>query len=440
MEGKRLLLDVRPGATEPLLSSGDLDGEWEIHASDCIDGAKTLVRDRTFQVGVIALNATDLPTTAIEELLVATPQTRWVALVKAGTLADEALRRLIYQGFYDFHTLPLDLARLRATLGHAYGMATLNNTATDCEGDCNMVGQSPPMRELYRAIHKASRADAPVLIHGESGTGKELVAQAIHKSSARRNSPFIAVNCGALPANLIQSELFGHERGAFTGAHRRMTGKIEAAAPGTILLDEIGDLPLDLQVNLLRFLEDHRIERLGASSPMEVNVRVIAASHVNLEQAVAEGRFREDLFYRLNVLRLKVPPLRMRVGDVPLLSKRFFDQFRAEAGPSVRGFSSGALQSMANYSWPGNVRELINRVRHAMVMGEHALITAADLGLTAMTPAGDMTLDQVRDDAERLVIESTLQRIPSNISEAARQLGVSRVTLYRLMQKHELRP
>lgn len=439
MEGKRLLLALQPEPNASPVSPNTLGREWKIYSSESIDGAKQLVREHCFQVGIIDLSGRGVPKAAIEELLVATPRMRWIALVDVGALADEALRRLIYDGFYDFHTVPLDYARLRATLGHAYGMATLNNTETERSGDFGMIGRSAPMRTLYHAIHKAARADAPVLIHGESGTGKELVAQAIHDTSPRCKSPFIAVNCGALPANLIQSELFGHERGAFTGAHRRMIGKIETAAPGTILLDEIGDLPLDLQVNLLRFLENHRIERLGANTPTDVNVRVIAASHVNLEEAVAEGRFREDLFYRLNVLRLQVPPLRMRAGDVSLLAQRFFEQFRADAQPGVRGFSSSALKSMETYCWPGNVRELINRVRHAMVMGENPLITAADLGLRVMTGSSDMTLDQVRDDAERLVIESTLQRIPRNMSEVARQLGISRVTLYRLIQKHHLR-
>lgn len=439
MEGKRLLLDVRPECTAPLSSFGDLDAEWDIHTCDGIDEARERAKDQSYPVGVIDLSDRCPPAPGIEELLLETPDTRWIALVKTGAFDDDTLRRLIREVFYDFHTLPLDVSRLRMTLGHAHGMATLNHAVPEYDGDFDMVGHSPAMRELYRSIEKAARADAPVLIHGESGTGKELVARAIHEYSARRRAPFIAVNCGALPANLIQSELFGHERGSFTGAHRRMIGKIEAAAPGTIVLDEIGDLPLDLQVNLLRFLEDHRIERLGASASVDVNVRVIAASHVNLEQAVADGRFREDLYYRLNVLRLKVPALRDREGDVPHLAQCFFDQFRAEAHPRVRGFTQGALQSMESHSWPGNVRELINRVRHAMVMGEHPLITAADLGLTAPGPPADMTLDQVRDDAERHAVETALRRVPSNMSEAARQLGISRVTLYRLIQKHDLR-
>ncbi|MES1937875.1 Fis family sigma-54 specific transcriptional regulator [Salinisphaera hydrothermalis C27AD] len=439
MEGKRLLLDVRPESTAPLSSFSDLDAEWEIHTCDGIDGVRALANDRSYPVGVIDLSHRCLAAPGIEELLLATPRTRWIALIKAGALEDGVLRRLIRDLFHDFHTLPVDVGRLRMALGHAHGMGTLDGSDCEYDGDFDMVGQSAPMRELYRAIEKAARAEAPVLIHGESGTGKELVARAIHTHSARRYAPFIAVNCGALPANLIQSELFGHERGSFTGAHRRMIGKIEAAAPGTILLDEIGDLPLDLQVNLLRFLEDHRIERLGANTSVDVNVRVIAASHVNLEQAVADSRFREDLYYRLNVLRLKVPPLREREGDVRRLAQCFFDQFRAEAHPRVRGFTHGALQSMENHSWPGNVRELINRVRHAMVMGEHPLITAADLGLTPNGPPAELTLDQVRDEAERHAVENALRRVPNNLSEAARQLGISRVTLYRLIQKHDLR-
>jgi len=377
---------------------------------------------------------------SLETLVLETPHIRWVALVQPQALEQSQTKRLIHHAFSDFHTIPLDYERLRMTLGHAHGMASLHQKGIHDSGKYAMVGESPQMRHLYRSIGKAAAVKAPVLIHGESGTGKELVALAIHQASSRSERPFIAVNCGALPASLVYSELFGHERGAFTGANQRRIGKIEAAASGTIFLDEIGDLPLDLQVNLLRFLEDGKIERLGGTEAIKVDVRIIAASHVNLPEAVSQGRFREDLFYRLNVLSVQVPPLREREGDITLLANHFFHEFRAERHPRIRGFSKAALEAMEAYPWPGNVRELMNRVRHAVVMCEHACITAADLRLNEVhNGVGDQTLDSARNAAEKTLVATTLRRAGHNISEAARQLGVSRVTLYRLMEKYGMR-
>jgi DNA-binding NtrC family response regulator len=300
-----------------------------------------------------------------------------------------------------------------------------------------MVGTSPVMQALFRDIRKVGAVDAPVLIQGESGTGKELTALAIHARSRRAGAPFMAVNCGALPANLIQSELFGHEKGAFTGAHQRKIGRIEAAAGGTIFLDEIGDLSLDLQVNLLRFLQAKTIERVGGTQSLQVDVRVIAASHVDLERAVAEGRFREDLYYRLNVLHLRVPALRERESDIELLARFFFEKFAKEKNPQVRGFSQQALQVMNTYAWPGNVRELINRIRRAMVMCENRLIAPGDLGLERRGVKRTIrTLGGARAAAEKEAIRYALQYARNNVSRAARELGISRVMLYRLKQKY----
>ena len=230
-----------------------------------------------------------------------------------------------------------------------------------------MVGVSAPMQAVFRNLRKIAAVDAPVLITGETGTGKELAARAIHERSRRSSGPFVAVNCAALPATLIQSELFGYERGAFTGAQRRKIGSIESANGGILFLDEIGDLSLDLQVNLLRFLEESAIQRVGSPKEIPVDVRVIAATHDDMERATAEGRFREDLYYRLNVLRLEMPMLRARGEDIEVLARFFFEKFRQETSHKVIGFSPEALQSMADYDWPGNVRELINRVRRATV-------------------------------------------------------------------------
>jgi transcriptional regulator with PAS, ATPase and Fis domain len=264
-----------------------------------------------------------------------------------------------------------------------------------------------------------------------------LVAQAVHTHSPRRKGPFVPINCGAIPASLIQSELFGYERGAFTGAAREKRGLIEAAQGGSIFLDEIGDLPMELQANLLRFLQEKTIYRLGSTHSIAVDVRVIAASHINLAQAVQRGAFREDLYYRLNVLALDVPPLRDRKEDLLPLADHFFHTFSAERAPRVKGFSSRAGQAIRDYDWPGNVRELINRVRRAMVMAEGRLILPGDLGLdAARAPNGAAQLDEARIRAERDAIDASLTRAGRNITLAARDLGVSRMTLYRLLAKH----
>jgi DNA-binding NtrC family response regulator len=364
-----------------------------------------------------------------------------VGLVERNLLEDAFTQRLIPGCLYDYHTLPVDTERLLGTLGHAFGMAEasrrLRGIHTVHVNGYRMIGTSPAMQRVYRDIEKIAKVDAPVMVTGESGTGKELAALAIHKQSDRADGPFVAVNCAALPAELIQSELFGHEKGAFTGAHKRRVGRIEAAHGGTIFLDEIGDVPLDQQVNLLRFLQEKTIERVGGTETIPVDVRVITATHVDLQNAIAQGRFREDLFFRLNVLTLEMPPLRKRQGDVEVLAQYYFDQFANERGSRVRGFSRAALEFMNAYAWPGNVRELMNRVRRAIVMCDRRLIAPEDLGLEV----GDrnrriMTLAEARAEAERRAIQDCLELTGHNISRAARELGISRVTLYRLMEKY----
>jgi DNA-binding NtrC family response regulator len=298
------------------------------------------------------------------------------------------------------------------------------------------------MQEVYKMIGRLARTDATVLLWGESGTGKELVAKKIHEHSSRRDSAMVAINCAAIPENLLESELFGYEKGAFTGAVARQIGRIESAAGGTLLLDEIGDLTPDFQGHLLRFLQQGTIERLGNPRPIPVNVRIISATNVNLEQAVAAGRFRQDLYYRLNVLRVNMPPLRERGEDVVLLAKFFFEKFAPEKRPHVQGYSKKALQALMEHDWPGNVRELINRVRRAMVMSENRLITPDDLGLANINPTASAQprLHDARTNVERETLATHLLNARGNLSLAARQMGISRVTLYRLMKKHELQP
>ncbi len=367
---------------------------------------------------------------------------QWLALVDRVALGDERLRDLISNRFYDFHTLPVDLERLKFALGHAYGVAQLQINPSEKSTfvwDDGLVGVSKPIENLRKLIKKAAMSDSPVMICGESGTGKELVASSIHAQSGLRTKPFVAVNCASLPGSLIQSELFGHVKGAFTGASATRIGRIESAAGGSLFLDEIGDLGLGLQVNLLRFLQEKTISRLGGHEELKVDARVIAATHVNLENAIKEGTFREDLYYRLNVIRINVPPLRERRDDIEHLALYFFRKFRMTMPTQVTGFSSDALMSMRHHDWPGNVRELINRIRQALVMSEAKLITPEDLCLKRDLAACNIfDLETARADAEKATILAMTAFTRRNMSETARRLGITRATLYRLIYKHKL--
>ncbi len=371
------------------------------------------------------------------------PSVRWIALISRERLKKTEISGAIARACYDYHTLPVDFERLLITLGRANGMARLHQTSTESQPRRNynhgLVGDSAAITALRRTVDKLASAEAPVLITGESGTGKELVASAIHSSSPRKDKPFIPVNCGAIPASLFQSELFGFEKGSFTGAHIRKIGKLEAAHTGTIFLDEISELSTDLQVNLLRTLQEHRIQRLGSTAEINLNIRVIAATNVDLDEAVREGRFREDLYYRLNVLRVHIPPLRERLEDIELLARHFFNMFVDEKREFIKGFSRGALAAMRRHRWPGNVRELINRVRRALITSDNLLLRAEDLGLEIVThEIPFLSLERTRAKAEKRVVAKALTIAQNNCSEAARILGVTRATLYRLMCKYQL--
>ena len=422
--------------------------EWQLRYAENINELQKLSSAAEFKVGIVAPDHREIINNCrcVESTIARAGHIRWIVLLPKDALDSPPLRELVSATFYDYHTLPVDSDRLLLTLGHALGMAEIAADALLPEegevrsnGESEMVGASPQMQKVFKEIRKVAGVEAPVLITGESGTGKELAAQAIHERSSRGHGPFIAVNCGALPTNLIQSELFGHEKGSFTGAHQRKIGRIEVASGGSLFLDEIGDLPMELQANLLRFLQEKTIERVGGREDITVDVRVIAATHVDLEKAVREGRFREDLYYRLNVLQIRMPALRERVGDVPLLAQYIFHRFAEEKGRKIKGFSKDALHIMNNFDWPGNVRELINRVRRAMVMCDNSLISPSDLGLEQRNNSRwVLTLGEARDRAETDIIRAALAQNQGSVLLASKQLGVSRVTLYRLMEKHAL--
>ena len=375
---------------------------------------------------------------AMGQLMANHPWLPWLALVSQEIAANTPEVERILRASADFFTAPVDMKRLTDTLAKfGKGWAPVVEK-TDIPGI--MAAQSPVMCATVASLRKYAPVDLPVLITGETGSGKEVAARALHALSARCERPFVAINCGALPPNLVQSELFGHERGAFTGANARRIGHFEAACGGTVFLDEIGDLPLDAQTSLLRLLQEGTLVRVGSSQPIKLDVRVLAATHVDLESAVAQGSFREDLYYRLNVLRLRMPALREREGDIELLAQNFLDAFRLRHAGCARTFSGSARQAMREFNWPGNVRELLNRVQRAAVVAEGTLISAADLDLLETQPAAHLrsSLGLTRVSAEREAVLNCLRESRYNISECARRLNVSRVTVYRLCKKHRL--
>ncbi|MGR2738576.1 sigma 54-interacting transcriptional regulator [Billgrantia sp. Q4P2] len=416
---------------------------WRISTACSLAQAQALLETDDHDAGIFYLhpaNANDLK--GMEKLIIRS-QVEWMALIHEPELDDPLLCKALGSLFMAYQAEPVDVDQIDCLMQHAMAMKRLRVEEAAAqqprEAEFEMVGTVPAMRKVFDTIRRVASVEAPVFISGESGTGKELAARAIHERSHRASAPFVAVNCGALPSNLIQSELFGHEKGAFTGASQQKIGQIEAAAGGTLFLDEIGDLTLELQVNLLRFLEEKTIQRIGALDEIHVDVRVLSATHVDLEKAVEEGRFREDLYHRLNVLQVNLPPLRERQEDIEILAKFFFDKFIEDKSMKVRGFSQEALVLMQQYHWPGNIRELINRVRRAMVMCEQRLIKPSDLGLERRTSSRNVvTLEEARNCAEREALLRALGRNKQKVKKAAEELGVSRVTLYRLIEKHGL--
>jgi two-component system NtrC family response regulator len=351
--------------------------------------------------------------------------------------------RAIDQGAYDFFCKPVELNELRVILRRAAEVhrleseqrALVQRLSSDSQDE--ILGASGEIQEVFAAIRKVARADVPVLITGESGTGKELVARAIHRRSRVSAGPFVPISCAAIPESLLESELFGHERGAFTGAHVQRVGRIQMASGGTLFLDEIGELSAPLQVKLLRYLQDHKIARVGGREDITVDARVIAATHVDLKAAMRERRFREDLFYRLGVLIICVPPLRDRGEDALVIARALLQKYSAEFGRKIVGFERSGLEVLRTHGWPGNVRELENRVKRAIIMAEGRKIAPADLELDSpLEKYNGKPLREARRAIEREIIEKALAKTAGNITRAASELGITRPTLYDLISKY----
>ncbi len=366
-------------------------------------------------------------------------------IVMTGNQERELARQAIAAGAHDHLLKPVDIEELKVLLRRAYVLLQLekeNAPAAEAgmafEASESIIATSPEMRAVFALVQKVSQTDATVLITGESGTGKEMVARAIHHFSPRREKKFVPINCGAIPDNLLESELFGYEKGAFTGAVATRKGKFELANEGTIFLDEIGELTAPLQVKMLRFLQDHVIERVGGNEPIELDVRIVAATNRNLETEIATGNFREDLFYRLNVISIEVPPLHARGEDVDLLAHHFLKKFSAQYHKPTRGFSPQALKAIREYPWPGNVRELENKIRKAVILARHSVILPEDLSLAPKPGRGKNSLRESVDELERDMLLHALRRHQGVMAHMAAELGVNRTTLYDLLKKHHL--
>ncbi len=371
------------------------------------------------------------------------PNTKIIVATSHGDRAHAL--RAIAAGAYDFCEKPIDIGMLGTIVARSLRLRTLedeNRRLSEMPSPSpikHIVTVDAGMLKVCRDIEKLAAASVSVLLQGESGTGKEALARALHDLGPRTSQPFVAINCGAIPEALLESELFGHERGAFTGAVKQTLGKIELAHKGTLFLDEIGDLPHQLQVKLLRFLQDQRVERIGGRQPIQVDVRVVSATNQMLQDQVDQGRFRGDLFYRLNPITVRIPPLRDRGGDKLLLARHFLARYAQEFARPVRGFSDDALAALAAHRWPGNIRELENRMKRAVLMSEQRLLSALDLELTPGTE--DMAaydLRAARSRAERDVVQRALARSNGTLATAARLLGISRPTLYALLEAHGL--
>jgi two-component system NtrC family response regulator len=444
MSSKLLIVDDDEGIRTQVKWA--LVQEYTVLLAEDRSTALNLFRDQRPAVVLLDLGLPPRPAgpeeglAALSEMLAVNPAAK-VIIVSGQSEKANALQA-IGAGAYDFVAKPVDLGELKIILRRTFKVASLEKEYQALKDQVKadvfegMLGTSAVMQSIFGSIRKVATADAPVLLLGESGTGKERAALAIHRQSRRKDGPFVAINCSAIPETLLESELFGHEKGSFTGAHAQRKGRIEMASGGTLFLDEIGEIPMPLQVKLLRFLQEQRIERVGGRQEIEVDARVIAATNADLKKGMLAGSFREDLYYRLAVVVVTLPPLRDREGDVRVLAQEFLRRMAAENGRQGLSFDQEATKAMLRHPWPGNVRELENRVKRAVIMAEGKRITAADLELSnaAGMPAGT-TLKEARENVEREMISQSLRKHGGKITSAAAELGISRPTLYELMEK-----
>src|SRR4051812_6004642 len=428
--------------------------DYEVLIASDREAALTILRAEEPPVVTLDLglppdpNGTTEGFATLETILSLKPETK--VIVASGHGARESALKAIASGAYDFYQKPVDIDQLGLIVRRAFqlhGIETENRRLEEKAGDeqtvlGTMVTAAPEMMKVARTIERVANTGVSVMLLGASGTGKELLARGVHAASRRSGGAFVAINCAAIPENLLEAELFGYEKGAFTGAIKTNEGKIELAHNGTLFLDEVGDIPLPLQVKLLRFLQERVIERIGGRQPIAVDTRIVCATHQDLDAMTADGRFREDLYYRLAEIVVKIPALAERSGDAVLLARHFVNRFGRDLNPGIQSLSADALDAIDAYGWPGNVRELENRIKRAVIMADGKCVTAADLDLpTANALANDalpINLRAAREVADRKAIRHAMSRSDNNISGAAKLLGISRPTLYDLLKQYRL--
>ncbi len=446
--GRVLIVEDQEGIRTQL--RWGLSAQFEVVPAESSEGALHALKAGRFDAATLDLGLPPDPEGSTEGLrlleafLAADPAMKVIVLT--GNSDHENALRAVQLGAYDYYLKPVKLAELRVILQRACNLSRLDrevfgdiDITVGAAGNEEILGDGLAMRRIFDTVRRVARTDVTVLISGESGTGKELVARAIHAKSPRRHRPFVAINCGAIPENLVESELFGHEKGSFTGAHTQRKGRLETAEGGTVFLDEVAELPPPVQVKLLRVLQERQLERVGGRELIPLDVRILAATNRDIKRETAEGRFREDLYYRLVVVTIAIPPLRERLEDLGLFAAHFLDRFSAEYKVRPRAFSADALAAMRIYSWPGNVRELENRIKRAIIMAQGRRITPTDLDLpTAVEPPPSVSLKAARNEAERHLLVDALQRYRGNISQAAKAIKISRPAFHELLAKHKI--
>lgn len=446
---KLLIIEDDPGLQAQLKWSYD---DFEVVIAGDRDAALTALRAEAPQVVTLDLGLPPDPDgtsegfAVLDAIMALKPDTK--VIVASGHGARESALQAIERGAYDFYQKPLDIDALGLIVRRAFTLREIEEEnrrlVASASADKTVLGRmitaAPEMIKVARTIERVAKTTVSVMLLGASGTGKELLARGLHDASDRADGAFVAINCAAIPENLLESELFGHEKGAFTGAVKTTEGKIESAHGGTLFLDEVGDIPLPLQVKLLRFLQERTIERIGGRRAIAVDTRIVCATHQDLEKMIGAGTFREDLFYRLAEIVVRIPGLSERPGDAVLLAKAFLKRFAREMNPSVTGFAPDALAAIDGHDWPGNVRELENRVKRAVIMADGKLVNAGDLdfGGGDDESAAVLNLKAAREAADRRVIRHALARSEGNISSTAKLLGISRPTLYDLLKQYDL--